>query len=1506
MSFKWRSFVPAVAPSESHDLGPLPPTEEARPRGRPKGSKNKRPRRSSASAGRTAQSAGSSTSGRTLSALAHAIFRPLGRSPSPTNVSTPANVPVPANVPTPADVPMPANDPTPANVLQTSLSTPPLNPFPASHHPGLSAPASTVPTPTTSPSAATPTKNGRNAHAVARSAENSAHLPSRASASASSTLQRARLAAGVRAAPSESTLPSSLSSSAPPALVTDSDVEYEYDPHSFVHDNGLGEEDDDPDSDKSKSEFPTWFKEQLKAVLADLKHDLAAVGLSRHYKNGSFWIRGKALRFLLGNKLNLKPEDTFTCDFFLWDPLSILTTSFRLPCPNPDCHGHHLTREGVVDRPRRVVDLDCCFYLIGYSYGCRGAGGCGKRFRSWDQRILDRLPPDITAEFPAHLTWRSGLSTRAFGVVRSCFQHGMGSAEVSDLFRMQHLHRYDEMRLQYLRRKFTQMELTSSGNTVNTEEYEVYPPFQDRSPRGFHGFTPSGQWLRDIYDKFIEFHRDVLNQHTAMLPGRICAIDHSHKLAKHVFKVNGVPIFTALLTVTNEKGQIVVCIFVATKAHSQFDEALHRLAHDLVVYGHSPPEVFYTDNMVDKAMLEKIFPSLLEAVVPVDKYSHLSPFPTPAFVLNPKVLDCETDINNTMQAILEDVPEDGHIVVGFDSEWNVDMTQYGRFGSHSPPAVVQIAYKDSVFILQVGEMLSRGVLPVQLVNFLRHAQVIKAGRQVGGDLGRLATACNRQPGDFRGGLDLAVFAKERFLIKKATVSLADLIALLLHQCLPKPAAERISTAWSDKELSQAQLEYAARDAYASLILYHEINKTPLPSHAISSEESLTPNTPILLLTDDNKKPAARGFVSHNATLATFKGVKITKTRTVLTICEVLIPAAIIGINKDENRRKLSLAEFGPIPFDILAHQSHVRMVPPPPLAPPSSTMSPTLTEPPEQSDGIGSASDDLVSVFESLDETDQDDSTPATAAAATADEQSARDGAAELGPEDLHNVPDLSKIRSRVLKDIFHVFHMLYISRTHGLRLAFIRAFRDACLIPHPADKTRIETYLATKKLTWDDMLRYNPRWLWRRCRRTIPPPELLYPLVHRLFMLYGPLRDAKTNLPLFNTAAWKIAKNILELVRNGYVSDVPGVVLYYCIGFDAEAGGLPLYRCIRGTNMVEGGVHTHLLAKLPSRGASVRHMVACLLDFVLRHNLTVGHFNSTGKKYTGHDSIWLTNKIQEFEITLGDHYGKQPRELSWVNGNLYRQSEQSVGIMKIPKSICAAVEIQPYHLTEDSKQKHAYIAKMHNTRIPLFPVHTVAEKQLFARLMLESEEFRKCKTSITTSATIVWNRHAELEEDVYYKVEENLTSYFNGPYKDGANIRLSCARVRDQTSALDKELRNPSRSERLVNTRAGELVPLRVTSGFAPDDYPNEEASSSTPSTYERQFAAANHVPIDTAQATIRASLKHAAEEAAIGQPATKHVKIRLCPRCRDPQCDGTAQDALQGHGTSRVAYLQ
>ncbi|KAH0580184.1 hypothetical protein H2248_001706 [Termitomyces sp. 'cryptogamus'] len=115
-------------------------------------------------------------------------------------------------------------------------------------------------------------------------------------------------------------------------------------------------------------------------------------------------------------------------------------------------------------------------------------GGCGKIFQSWDFRILDKLPHPLAAKFPAKLTWRSALSWRAFGILCSCIQHGMGASEVAEMFRMQHLQCYDEIRLQYLHTKAAHIHLPH-------QHYEPFLSFEDQSDNGFHGFTPSSQWL---------------------------------------------------------------------------------------------------------------------------------------------------------------------------------------------------------------------------------------------------------------------------------------------------------------------------------------------------------------------------------------------------------------------------------------------------------------------------------------------------------------------------------------------------------------------------------------------------------------------------------------------------------------------------------------------------------------------------------------------------------------------------------------------------------------------------------------------------------------------------------------------------------------------------------------------------------------------------------------------------------------------------------------------------
>ena len=171
-------------------------------------------------------------------------------------------------------------------------------------------------------------------------------------------------------------------------------------------------------------------------------------------------------------------------------------------------------------------------------------------------------------------------------------------------------------------------------------------------------------------------------------------------------RVGGEKPFTAIISVTNEKNEIRVCNFVATKSHSQFEMALKDVNNSLNLYGHPQPSLFYTDNISDKKFLEDCFPSLHRGVTPVEKHGHLEEFiippDVPIFVKNNP-----NAINDAMRTILDDIPQDqGSIVVGFDSEWNVDVSAQGRVTRRGRTAIIQIAYENRIYILQVNSSIN--------------------------------------------------------------------------------------------------------------------------------------------------------------------------------------------------------------------------------------------------------------------------------------------------------------------------------------------------------------------------------------------------------------------------------------------------------------------------------------------------------------------------------------------------------------------------------------------------------------------------------------------------------------------------------------------------------------------------------------------------------------------------------------------------------------------------------
>jgi hypothetical protein len=79
------------------------------------------------------------------------------------------------------------------------------------------------------------------------------------------------------------------------------------------------------------------------------------------------------------------------------------------------------------------------------------------------------------------------------------------------------------------------------------------------------------------------------------------------------------------------------------------------------------------------------------------------------------------------------------------------------------------------------------------------------------------------------------------------------------------------------------------------------------------------------------------------------------------------------------------------------------------------------------------------------------------------------------------------------------------------------------------------------------------------------------------------------------------MVKTLLETVKKGCFSDLPGISLYFLMGKDRD--GLNLYRTARGTNSVEGGLHMVVHRVFGSLRASPE----CLLvNWILRRNMEV------------------------------------------------------------------------------------------------------------------------------------------------------------------------------------------------------------------------------------------------------------------------------------------------------------
>ena len=148
----------------------------------------------------------------------------------------------------------------------------------------------------------------------------------------------------------------------------------------------------------------------------------------------------------------------------------------------------------------------------------------------------------------------------------------------------------------------------------------------------------------------------------------------------------------------------------------------------------------------------------------------------------------------------------GASVLGFDTE---SKPTFARNEASSGPHIVQLSTLDKAYIFQLEEAGCRHAV----AQLLESPTLIKAGFGLGDDRRRIT---HKLGVDLQGVLDLNTVFRARGYRKDMGVRGA--VAVLFNQRFIKSKKATTSN-WANTRLSEAQIIYAANDAYAALRVY---------------------------------------------------------------------------------------------------------------------------------------------------------------------------------------------------------------------------------------------------------------------------------------------------------------------------------------------------------------------------------------------------------------------------------------------------------------------------------------------------------------------------------------------------------------------------------------------------------------------------------------------------------------------------------------------------------------
>ncbi|KAJ3821689.1 hypothetical protein F5880DRAFT_1485618, partial [Lentinula raphanica] len=1176
--------------------------------------------------------------------------------------------------------------------------------------------------------------------------------------------------------------------------------------------------------------------QMLQRILEGIKADLSLGRKPRPYREGDFWIRPKHPAFALEEAATTgyTPTPLYERAVFLWLP--DLLTSAGLRCTLILC----LTSENVFnddllgfnDDPiaRRIRHKPVDYFLLTARYRCNkkrhNNPGCGLSWQGTDPHIIGQLARHWQESFPAFLSSRGGIDKSLMAELRSTSANRFGATPYAELVSELQRRYHSTLELSYL--------ACAQSHGFQKDQVPPFSPFED--PLQFAGAAPSPQYMKAMFTDWFAAYRIYMERDLASTSGLRLSGDHTFWIVKHMGGFKGVPMNTAVYSCVNEFEEVRGQALCLTKSLSFVRGMYDGIAKGLAAHGHGPTRIIYCDQpQVEREFHENVTPSIAENVHHVTRFSDLEPFMLPA---DSNPIYCDDSIY--MQEICSEI-----LRACENSRAQIPLVavtiKHDRQTTERPKLdIIQFRTAQGIFILKVSSFTSPSNVLPSLKALLTSRAILKIGLRIHStllhislalgipELEKILTSSNPPI------LDLGKHAKLKGVVSDVTTPVDALAGTLLNRFCETPEAS-LELPWS-APVSIERRNALAQEIECMWAISEALFRRDSIGLPLNENQSRTPGQLVTLVT--SQKPVAEGvLLAHSGFLDTaingdgeIKRIKITATRSLVEITKVLLPLQVHRLHGQTIQWIYDHGRKAVVTTTMLRSCSET-----PPL--PSSSIGPGFSWPvaipvPSSSDLSDSALDSLHpdpttqvqidNVDASIDTNEQLEELTEVFVNFIIQEyleggQSTIDSDIVLQQSDNPN----EVVSTHCHDDAYHFMDRLtrLLSAKHSAYKDFAYRFSQAIFICDATDEAAVRAVIERKGGSYEYMKRANSSALNCRIRRLIPDRHTLYKRVKVLFDSFRNVRcstKAGKGAAFFSDAANEMAARLLETIRLGFLSDPPGISLYYLMGRDRD--GLNLYRCIRGTNSIEGGLHMLLRRMFGALSASAELTEALLINWLVRRNKTVGYRNRTGRKYKNHFDIWVLDEIVEIssELDVKTSFTPPPMLTTRV------ATSETFGIIPIAPQLAEAygittlppihIEGVPHHrdlpvhaltrLSTRPTNPYSYVQLRQRSFAAILPVHTTAEFRK-AKAQANNKRYRrphallpghKCpaheawKDIDFNKLAADWNIDVEEQDSgikdpdkrIYYKLPQQLEQH----YKKTLQWSISRATMFDEVNA--------------------------------------------------------------------------------------------------------------------------